>query len=175
MAETPLLAQLRAKATMHSNANEDTQIEIEKATSKEMLQTYFGTPEFRIILDDNQPSISDPESGKALPSANIVLHRIDFIALPSTGHSYKVHTLHLYVHAGPPHTASLMASRLEFLVRQRDSCGDLTASGGVFAILQWGTKIMFLSTARAILGTCVLMIKESGLARLHSGERKSAW
>ena len=149
------LAQLRANPKLHSEADEQTQIRIEKGIAKEQLQTYFSSPGRRIVLDNDTPTIFcqriDPVTKTlnwyTIPTTNVTLHRVEMTDVqPGPGSSAvpgNIHSLRLYVHAGEPCTAELLAKSLETIVRKTDEDGRFFRQGAGWALLQWGLQIMF--------------------------------
>lgn len=149
------LSQLRANPKLHSEADEQTQIRIEKGVVEEHLQTYFS--KYRIILDDDPPTVGYQDVGinktvlHTLPAANVVLHRVEMPdAPPDTGSGKvngKIHSLHLYVHAGAPYTIDALVRCLEIIMKNADQDGRFVQQGAAWAVLVWGLKIVFFEYA----------------------------
>ena len=159
------LAQVRANPKLHSEADEQTQIRIEKGIVEEQLREYFSGPRFRIILDYDTPTIGyqalDPV-GKitrdyTLPAANIALHRIEMTDVqPASGSSAVqggIHSLHLYVHAQEPcpYTVELLLSYLKLVMREMDKERRLYKQSAGWVLVYWGLKMRVFAYARGSL------------------------
>ena len=159
------LAQVRANPKLHSEADEQTQIRIEKGIVEEQLREYFSGPRFRIILDDDTPTISyqdvDPVTKTprdyTLPAANIALHRIEMTDVqPASGPGAVqrgIHSLHLYVHVEKPcpYTVEPLLGYLKLVMKEMDKERRLYKQGAGWVLVYWGLKMLVFSYARGSL------------------------
>ncbi|KAF6228077.1 hypothetical protein HO133_007805 [Letharia lupina] len=149
------IAQLRANPKLHSEADEQTQIRMEKCIVEERLQTYFSGPRYRTVLDDEPPTIGyqgiSPvghiTTVDTLPAANVALYRVEITDVPAAVGSGRapgtIRSLFLYVHAGDPYTANTLVQYLKLLMKKMDEDGHFLKPGAAWAMLSWGLKLMF--------------------------------
>lgn len=176
------LAQLRANPKLHSEADEQTQIRIEKGICEEQLQTYFTNPHYRIVLDDDTPtigyqdvdSVTNTITDYTLPATNVALYRVERIdvqpALSSSAAQGNIHSLHLYVHAGKPYTAELLQTFLATIMRKMDEDGRFFRQGRGRGVLSWGLKMAFFEYSEDNLVYITLEDIRKETTRVHSPE-----
>ena len=139
---------------MYEQAHEETKIRIEKTLGEDLLKNYFSDGAFRLLSDvEEQPRISHRitrGTEPTIPDAHTAFHLVERSTLPNdtSRGGWKIHTLYMYVHAGPPFTMDALVRVLEDVVKEKDEGGELL-NHRAFGILQLGMKIAFLEKAKS--------------------------